>query len=192
MGAMFMLQHSYKNIPLLFKSTKEVWNAAAALTGSCTHGGIITDTMGLGKTFLAFLFMNYTAKHVVLVEHKPTLVLVPNEMVFGQWLDAINHSFPNLGIILVHSKKASESRYANCWVPVYLMKQAPDDLKSWPKHLKYIFNVINSRALKTVLISTYNTFANRTISTMQGKRERKIFTSKWKDKIGMVILNKRH
>lgn len=190
-GAVFMLQRTFGSIPLPSDSTDEVHKAAGSLTGPRTHGGIITDTMGLGKTFLALLFVNYCAVHGTPLVNKPTLILAPNGVVLGQWLDAIYQFFPDLAIILVHSEKPTDAKFANCWVPVHAMRQSPQDLRSWPKHLTYIFDVDDRNAARAVVLSTYDTFASRTVATTT-VRGRKIFKSRWQDKIGAAIFDEGH
>lgn len=89
-----------------FGSPEAVTTAAAALKSPATYGGIITDTKGLWKTFLALLFVNYIANYGPKVtEHKPTLVLAPNGVVLSQWLNAIYRNFPDLRIVLAHGEK---------------------------------------------------------------------------------------
>ena len=56
-----MMQKTLGCIPLSGSHTSEVESAAARLKSLATHGGIVTDTIGLGKTFLALLFVNYMA-----------------------------------------------------------------------------------------------------------------------------------
>lgn len=57
-----------------------------------THGGIVIDTMGLGKTFLSLLFVNYLASYRKTSLHKP-----PNGVVLNQWLKAITLLLPRFG-----------------------------------------------------------------------------------------------
>ena len=73
-------------------------------------------------------------------KHKPCLVLAPNGVVLNQWLQAIHRNFPDLAIILAHGERPTNARFANSWVSPFGMRQAPADLRFWPKNLQYIFD----------------------------------------------------
>ena len=59
-GAVFMIQRTLGRVPLSGAHTPEAERASGDLESLTTHGGIVADTMGLGKTYLALLFINFT------------------------------------------------------------------------------------------------------------------------------------
>lgn len=99
------------------------------------------------------------------LQHKPNLVLASNGVVLSQWLDATYQNFPDLRIFLTHGEKPTDAKFSNCWVPAYAMRQAPADLRPWPEHLQNIFDVANLKSSRAIVLSTYDTFANRTVVT---------------------------
>lgn len=131
-GAVFMLQRSNSSIPMPPSPTPETDNAAAELQALATHGGIIADTMGLGKTYLALLFVNYTAIYQKRTEHKPCIILTPNGVVLTQLLQAIRKLFPDFTPILTHSERPTKAAISNQWVSAITMQQASHDLRQWP------------------------------------------------------------
>ena len=56
-----MLQQTLDEISIPRASPAESVHAAKKLKALITHSGIIIDTMGLSKIFLALLYLNYTA-----------------------------------------------------------------------------------------------------------------------------------
>jgi SNF2 family DNA or RNA helicase len=76
------------------------------------------------------------------------------------------------------------------------MTQAPEKLSHWPKNLCYVFDTSNPQSAKTILLSTYDTFASRTLNTVfekrEGKKDRKRYMSKWKNIFNVVILDEGH
>ena len=117
-----MIQRTLRYIPLSEAPNSEAERAAAGLVGLATGGGIVADTMGLGKTFLALFFINFTAHSQRPPLHKPHLVLAPNGVVLSQWLQAIYQNFPDLAIVLTHEERPSDPKYVNCWVPAHAMR----------------------------------------------------------------------
>ena len=111
-GAAFMLQRTIGYIPPTKHDVSHNDPESARLSSLVTHGGIVADTMGLGKTFLALLFINYLALYGQPCQHKPTLILAPNGVVLNQWLEAIYRSFPDLAILLVHGERPSSVKFA--------------------------------------------------------------------------------
>ena len=155
-GTAFMMQRTLGGVPLSGAPTSEPERAAAGLEGLAIHGGIITDTMGLGKIFLVLLFLNYTAVHQRRTQHKPCLVLVPEGVVLSQWLQAIYRNFPDLALNSrpwreADRRKVCEQLGDYPWYeagvggsPVLV------NLRFWSSNLQYIFdknNPIASRAI---------------------------------------------
>lgn len=85
-----MILRTLEHVPLSGVPPPEVMRASADLVSMTTHGDIVADTIGLGKTYLALLFINFTAMFHTRTQHKPYLVLAPNVVVLAQWLQAIN------------------------------------------------------------------------------------------------------
>lgn len=76
------------------------------------------------------------------------------------------------------------------------MKQTPPDLGQWPQHLRYVFDFTDAKLSRTVILSSYETFAGRTITTTckkrPGRHDKKSFESKWKSIIGIAVMDEGH
>lgn len=76
------------------------------------------------------------------------------------------------------------------------MRETPKELQHWPKHLQYVFDRSNPRSAKTVILSSYETFASRTLeihpNPPDSKRKGKSYTSQWTSLIGTVIIDEGH
>ena len=88
-------------------------------------------------------------------------------------------------------------KFANAWVLAYAMTLAAGDHWLWPSHLCYIFDTADPKASRAVVLSTYDTFVQRTIITtwkpkVEYKPLKKTYVSKWANVIGTAILDKRH
>ena len=145
-GAVFMLQRTFGEISLPQAPPEESLCAAERLKALITHGGIVTDTIGLGKIFLALLYLNYAAVYQLRAVYKPSLILSSNGVVLNQWQQAIRKNFPDLTIVLTHGERPQEAIMANNWVSAFAMRQAPANLQWWPKNLRYIFDQNNPLA----------------------------------------------
>lgn len=164
--AVWMLQRAHERVPLLADLSKHV--TPRPLETVTTYRGVVVDTMGLGKTYLALLFISFVAVYGPLTEsntmHKPILILMPGGMVLSQWAQVIYKNFPDLNMILAHGKKPTEHKYAELWVSGAAMKKAPACFKLWPPHLQYVFDRKDPKASKTIILLLYDTFASRTLT----------------------------
>lgn len=191
-GAVFMVMKTFGEWPI--PSNPDI---AAKVKCVATHGGMIVDTMGLGKTYLALLYLSFLAVHSPPRQwFKPSLILAPSGVVLQQWVDAIYRHFPDLRLIVAHGEKSIDPKVANTWVSAAAMKKAPSNLTLWPRHLQYIFDKTDRNAAATVVISTYETFASRTIEQSEvarpGKKPKVQYNSKWPDVFGTLLLDEGH
>ena len=122
-----MLQQSVGEIPPSKHGIGHDDPKHAGLKSLVTHGGIVTNTMGLGKIFLSLLFVNYMALYRKPTFYKPTLVLAPNGVLLNQWLKAIYRNFLDLAIVIAHGEKPSSMKFANAWVLAYAITLAASD-----------------------------------------------------------------
>ena len=161
-----------------------------------TFDGFVVDTMGLGKIYLALLFFVFQACFLSanLVPnqtiYKPTLCIVPSEIVLHQWKEAIE-KFPTLILIIAYGERQLSTR--SNWISATAMRETPLILQFWLPHLRYVFNQTNSDAAKVVILTLYKTFAIQTLKTKVQKtktnRERKLHLSWWLDIIGTVVMD---
>lgn len=198
-----MMMRSWGRIPLCPDRTGNQALIAACdrLESVRTFGGFLVDTMGFGKTFTSLLFLSYQAlcsAQKLLpgqTAYKPTLCVVPSGLVLFQWIEAIER-FPDLVLIVGHGERPQSSNSRRWWISATAMREAPANLKHWPKHLQYVFNQSDPRAASVVVLSSYETFASRTIvvhrEQFKSGRIKKNYESKWKDIIGTVLMDEGH
>lgn len=172
-GAAFMLQRTHGYIPVAreWAEKSEVAAALEILKSVKTYGGIVADIPGLGKTATALLYMCLDALYAThvnekgQVDHRPFLLLVPSGPVFNQWLQLITKHFNDLHLIISVGSRAPEPRFDRMWISSTAMQEAPHTLNRWPQHLKYVFDHQDPKASRTVILSTYDTHAERSIKT---------------------------
>lgn len=135
-GAAFMVMKTFGGWP-----TQTDTDLETEVRCVSTHGGMIVDTMGLGKTYLALLFINFVAVHGPAEEpYKPTLILAPSGVVLHQWVNAIYRHFPDLRVIVAHGDKPVDPKFAGSWVSGAAMREASPIFRLWPQSLQYIFD----------------------------------------------------
>lgn len=126
------------------------------------------------------------------------LILAPNGVVLNQWLAAIYRSFLDLAILLIHGERPLSVKFAAGWIPIHAITATLTNLQYWPLNLPYIFDLANARALRAVILSTYNTFLRKTIvtiskpRTLSGKPPKKMYVSNWKGVVGTAVFDKGH
>lgn len=168
-----------------------------------TGGGLLVDQMGLGKTktMLAFLSYTFTVRFEELKRQghnvwRPTLVVVPAGLVVEQWRQDIMDNFPDIELVLAYGNSAPEGLAAN-----FLSRQDQCLLghHAFPKRLKWLFDHTQERAYKTVVLTSYETFTERTLdsdsdATPRRKRGKKVKgkSSQYKDMFSMAIFDEGH
>jgi hypothetical protein len=114
---------------------------------------------------------------------------------FCQWINIIKIHFLDLKLIVAHEKK-SKSRNAKSWINFLIMKKIFQKLIHWFQKFMNIFDINDKMIFKTIVLSTYNIFANRIVNTIVEKRlrknDKKKYVNKWAKKFNIVILNENH
>ena len=199
-----MVQRSCGIIPIdrAQRRDRKVYAAASSLDGLQTFGGLVVDTMGFGKTRTGLLFLSYFSlcasqnriDFLPQNDFRPSLCLAPSGIVLGQWKDTMR-MFPTLITIIAYGEKPSDPNEARNWVSATAMREAPAKTTHWPKHLRFVFDRQNPKACYVVLLSSYETFAARTLIThnkVVKNRVKKTFESKWADVFRVVLLDEGH
>lgn len=155
--------------------------------------------MSFRKTFLALLFLTYQtlcSSEKLLSEqtvYKPTLYVISSGLVLFQWIEAIE-KFPNFVLIVGQRPQFSASKRK--WVSATAMREAPVSLKHWPRHLGYVFDQDNPKAVSVVILSSYKAFASRTMAVHREQTKsdhtKKSYEPRWKNVVGTVLMDKRH
>ncbi|KAJ2987359.1 hypothetical protein NUW58_g4554 [Xylaria curta] len=137
------------------------------LKGPKYFGGILADSMGLGKTLVTVALVDLLIRqklNVVQAEdgppkHRPILLIAPNATVANQWVqEFLQVTSKNVLRHIVVSGPGLEPPPSQPRV-VHLDL---DNFRRWPANIKYMWDEGNPRASKVVLIMTMESWATRT------------------------------
>ncbi|KAI1085178.1 P-loop containing nucleoside triphosphate hydrolase protein [Whalleya microplaca] len=138
-----------------------------SLRGPKYHGGILGDSMGLGKTLATIACLSLLAEQKLNVrrdkdKHKyyhPMLILTPNAAVAQQWVDGIEETTKHSAIDkIIITGNGLQSKRGH--TRVHTLNST--EFLHWPKQLDYVWNIKKHRAAKTVLVMTIDTWSGRT------------------------------
>ncbi|KAI0110906.1 P-loop containing nucleoside triphosphate hydrolase protein [Nemania sp. FL0031] len=137
------------------------------LKGPKYFGGILADSMGLGKTLTTVALIDLMMRqrlNVVQAEdgsskHRPILLLTPNATVANQWVQELTQviDVSTLPRIIV-SGNGLESPCD----PLRAFHLSRDSFNRWPATFSYMWDENNPRASRVVLIMTMESWALRT------------------------------
>ena len=108
-------------------------------------------------------------------------------------MESILKHFPAIDLIIAFGEKPAGAKQAQKWISPTATRGFPKK-KNYPRKLKYIFERTDSRASKAVILSSYETFSNRTLrSEFEGPSStRKAFTSNWNQIFRLMIADEGH
>ncbi|KAI1308600.1 P-loop containing nucleoside triphosphate hydrolase protein [Xylaria venustula] len=169
------------------------------LKGPRYFGGILADSMGLGKTLITVALVGLLISQELLVErtedgitkHRPTLLVAPNATVANQWVEEFTQVIGKSTLrVIVISGQGRGRKVANYRERVIPLER--DEMESWPDYLSYMWNQDNPEASKVILIMTMDTWSSRTCSYDEEKKMwRSTFTEK-KREFSLVIVDEAH
>ncbi|KAI1439236.1 P-loop containing nucleoside triphosphate hydrolase protein [Xylaria sp. CBS 124048] len=170
-------------------------------------GGILADSMGLGKTLTTVAFIELLLTHRILKninrlkngDSKPILLIAPNPAVGKQWLAEImgvidplivSHIFlsgPGLDTDTCHRD------IRDCGGPrgrtiVYISQE---EFISWPLEYSWVWDIDDSRASQAIFIVTMGTWAHRTCKTDEFKFLYSEYTTRGRA-FSLVIVDEAH
>ncbi|KAI1800596.1 P-loop containing nucleoside triphosphate hydrolase protein [Daldinia bambusicola] len=156
------------------------------LRGPKYFGGILADSMGLGKTLttIAVLDILATQRLNLVIEggkerHRPMLILTPNTIVATQWMDEINLIGSGRGIKqIIISGHGFQKRDNQLRIESLTRKEFDTD---WPQKLRYVWDEDDPKASKTVIIMSIDAFAGRTCVATKDDKGKQKWTSTFKD-----------
>ncbi|KAI0813298.1 P-loop containing nucleoside triphosphate hydrolase protein [Xylaria sp. FL0064] len=166
------------------------------LKGPKYFGGILADSMGLGKTLITVALLNLLMNQELnvirqkdgTIEHRPALLVAPNATVANQWvgdLTEVNDS-SSLHRIIVSGPGLEDSEPRDGVVQL-----DRENIKQWPLYLDYVWDESNPLASKVILIVTMESWAARTCHYNGEEGWSSIFT-KEKRQFSLVIVDEAH
>ncbi|KAI1332831.1 P-loop containing nucleoside triphosphate hydrolase protein [Xylariaceae sp. FL0255] len=184
------------------------------LAGPKYFGGILADSMGLGKTLITTALLDLLVrkelhdaevaiydeqadgqaeKKVKRRGHHPILLVAPNVAVLTQWIEEIcnicNESVIET-IIVASNIRDESSSYGE-----RVIRLARNDFLAWPDRLDYVWNDQDIRAAKSIILVTLDVWSNRTMTTTQmedGKKQHKSSFTELGREFSLVIVDEAH
>lgn len=160
--------------------------------------------MRLGKIFTAYLFLILVSNwfHINMTKHKSILLLCSFKIVLNQWYQMREKFFPDLHIVIVYEDKSSEKSFQSKlnWVLSMTVKNDSYNFITWFLKIKYMWNQINYKTFKTVLLTSYDIWHScilkLKIKVIRNKEEAKIkniiYVLNWTDTFSLVQMNEEH
>ncbi|KAI0845982.1 SNF2 family N-terminal domain-containing protein [Daldinia vernicosa] len=209
----WILSRFLGELPRLKIKRKELWDATKKryiqepetqiekenrekLRGPKYFGGILADSMGLGKTLTTIATLDILASQRLNVpiedgkaRYRPILILTPNTTVATQWMDEINLIGSERGIkqIIIsghgfqkREDQKRDSRERGGQDRVCSLTRNEFDT-AWPSSLSYVWDEDNFLAAKTVIIMSIDTFSGRTCSVLKDENGNETWTSTYAD-----------
>ncbi|RYP53801.1 hypothetical protein DL768_001252 [Monosporascus sp. mg162] len=131
-------------------------------------GGILADSMGLGKTLAVIACLELLARQRLNVirakgskpKYRPMAILAPNAAVAAQWIEEIcQHTDPEAISQIITSGNGLQ--YRKHWSGRVRSLSAKEFDGSWPQDVSYVWKS-QPRSSKAVIIMSIDTFSSRT------------------------------
>ncbi|KAI1778068.1 SNF2 family N-terminal domain-containing protein [Hypoxylon cercidicola] len=181
------------NLPQLSLRIKELWNPKKKrfiqrpetqqqksnrerLRGPKYFGGILADSMGLGKTLTTIACLDLLVGQALNVKvedgkpkYRPILILVPNATVATQWVDEIEqvgsrHSIKKILVSGSGSRKKGQQDRVRVLTP-------REFSRDWPASLNYVWDESKRNAARTVFVISIDAWSRRTCRARKIKKE---------------------
>lgn len=204
----FMLQQILDFISSSFEvkdySLNDQVTDQSAIEESQIFEEFICDTMRLRKIFTAYLFLTLVNNwfHMNMKKHKSILLLCSFKIVLNQWYQMREKFFSDLHIMIVYENKSSEESFQSKlnWIFSMTVRNNSYDFITWSLKIKYMWNQIDYKTFKTVLLTSYDIWHSCILKlktkVIRNKEEAKIeniiYVSNWTDRFFLVLMNEEH
>ncbi|RYP66371.1 hypothetical protein DL770_008812 [Monosporascus sp. CRB-9-2] len=147
-------------------------------------GGILADSMGLGKTLAVIACLELLAKQKLNVirtkgsrpKYRPMAILAPNAAVAAQWIEEIcQHTDPEAISQIITSGNGLQ--YRKHWSGRVRSLSAMEFDDPWPQDVSYVWKS-QPRSSKAVIIMSIDTFSSRTIEACKDQAGQAVYRSK--------------
>ncbi|RYP29395.1 hypothetical protein DL767_006735 [Monosporascus sp. MG133] len=148
-------------------------------------GGILADSMGLGKTLAVIACLELLARQKLNVirtkgsraKHRPMAILAPNAAVAAQWIEEIcQHTDPEAISQIITSGNGLQ--YRKHWSGRVRSLSAKEFDGPWPQDVGYVWKS-KPRSSKAVIIMSIDTFSSRTTEACKGQGGQAAYRSKF-------------
>lgn len=177
------------------------------LQGPKYSGGILADSMGLGKTLSCIACLELMAGQELNVikkkpdgrrmqkTYRPMAILAPNATVAAQWIEEICQSTDPETISQIITSGNGLRYRAHPSGRVRSLTAEQFASKSWPADVEYVWKEKEKRAAKTIIIMSIDTFAGRTVEVSTNAAGQATFTSSFtrlKRRFSIVVVDEAH
>ncbi|KAI5860085.1 P-loop containing nucleoside triphosphate hydrolase protein [Durotheca rogersii] len=214
----WILSRFLGTLPVLKIKDKALWNAETKrflppqktafekenrkrLRSPKYRGGILADSMGLGKTMTTIACLDLLASQRLNVEksedgkkkYRPMLIVAPSAIVAAQWVDEIEQMASTRGIKkIIVSGNGLEGKLSQRRV----ISLTPQQFNSaWPRRLQYMWNEDDYNASKTVIVMSIETWSRRTCKVRQDDGLRREYYSSFAEAgraFSVVVVDEAH
>ncbi|KAI0471343.1 P-loop containing nucleoside triphosphate hydrolase protein [Xylaria cf. heliscus] len=163
------------------------------LKGPRYFGGILADSMGLGKTLITVALVDLLIRHKLNVKrdedgkptYRPILLITPNATVANQWVQefsqVIDESILHHIVVSGPGLEASSNRHR----VIHLDRE---DFGDWPDNISYMWDNSDPRASQVVLIMTMESWAARTCARNEEQEWISSFTEQGRE-FSLVVVD---
>ncbi|KAI1122884.1 P-loop containing nucleoside triphosphate hydrolase protein [Nemania abortiva] len=157
----------------------------ARLKGPKYFGGILADSMGLGKTLIIITLMDLLMSQRLNVmrgedgtsKHCPILLLTPNATVANQWVQELSQVIDKSMLRhIVVSGNGLEAKTDT----TRIIHLGSESFKHWPADISYMWDKNNPQASRSVLIMTMESWARRTFVVDEAYKVKNPSTKNWR------------
>ncbi|RYP59209.1 hypothetical protein DL769_008643 [Monosporascus sp. CRB-8-3] len=146
-------------------------------------GGILADSMGLGKTLAVIACLELLARQKLNVirtkgsrpKYRPMAILAPNAAVAAQWVEEIcQHTDPEAISQIITSGNGLQ--YRKHWSGRVRSLSAKEFDGPWPRDVTYVWKS-QPRSSKAVIIMSIDTFSSRTTEARKDEAGQAVYCS---------------
>lgn len=154
-------------------------------TNAETRCCILADNMGLGKTFQSLSVIYFSMFHGPHSadgqdDYLPTLIIAPSTEILLLWVEEIAAHYPAISVIVAANLPRDRFTRLEGKLDISLVGRK-GCVEQWPKKLSYVWSHTDRRAERTIIISTIDTYASRTVRKIRGENNQITHRSRWTD-----------
>ena len=165
------------------QENQDVKNGVEILDSSTirTHGGILVDAMGLGKTITTAVFLSILFRVTSpdgprpRKKYQPTFVICPSVPLLDQWYSTLSN-YPSPTVLTSYGLTPSPRQKRGTWISNSAFREAPHIKTRWPASYQYVFDEADPRAGHVIILLTHSTFAYRSTYSQKSNVEEKVIT----------------
>lgn len=191
-GLAWLLIHLYGSLLTPRGASKKQKAAIKKLRGLQTGCAQLGDQTGIGKTIQVLAAILKSLEYPItdaekIRRYRMKILVVPSSLI-AQWADEILDHWPALSILIAYDTSDMDARLQKFQVSAKAMRKYPSK-KYWPRPYDYIFDSTDPRTGSTIMITSFETLGERTLTFENKGEDREKFTSNFSDVFDIVVLD---